>query len=131
MEQQNIFPIKQKGCRRGSYGAKDQLLINKMILENAHSKHRNLSTAWIDYKKAFDSVPHAWIIRSLELFGTSPVHIHFLKSCKSLWKTNLHLSQSDGTLTSNGMQIKCDIFQGDSLSSTVLSCAYSSISIAE
>ena len=77
MEQQDIFPIEQKGCRRGSYGTKDQLLINKMILENAHTKHRNLSTAWIDYKKAIDSVPHEWIIRSLELFGISPVLIHF------------------------------------------------------
>ena len=62
MEKQDIFPIEQKGCRRGSYGTKDQLLINKMILENAHTKHRNLSTAWIDYKKAFGSVPHKWTI---------------------------------------------------------------------
>ena len=75
MEKQDIFPIERKGCRRGSYGTKDQLLINKMILENAHTKHRNLSTAWIEYKKAFDSVPHEWIIRSLEPFGISPVLI--------------------------------------------------------
>ena len=116
MEQQDIFLIEQKGCRRGSYGTKDQLLINKTILENAHTKHRNLSTAWIDYKKAFDSFPHEWIIRSLELFGISPVLIHFLNLCMSLWETNLHLSHSNGTLTSSGMQIKCGIFEGDSLS---------------
>jgi hypothetical protein len=34
------------------------LLINKAILEKARSKKKNLSTARIDYKKAFDSVPH-------------------------------------------------------------------------
>ena len=90
MEQQDIFPIEQNGCRRGSHGTKDQLLINKMILENAHTKHRNLSTAWIDYKKTFDSIPHAWIIQLLELFGISPVLIHFFKSCMSLWKTSRH-----------------------------------------
>ena len=72
VKQHNLFPIEQKGSRRGSYRTKDQLLINKMILENAHSKHRTLSTPWIDYKNAFDSVPHSWIIRSLQLFGTSP-----------------------------------------------------------
>ena len=60
-----LFPEEQKGCKRGSYGCKDQLLIDKMILENCKTKHRNLSTAWIDYKKAFDSVPHAWIIKAL------------------------------------------------------------------
>ena len=43
MEQQDIFPIEQKGCRRGSYGTKDQLLINKMILENVHSKNTEIS----------------------------------------------------------------------------------------
>ena len=132
MEKQDIVPIQQKGCSRESYRTKGQLLINKMILENAHTKHMNLSTAWIDYKKGFDSVPHEWIIRSLEPFGISPVLIYFLKSCMTLWESNLHLSHSNGTLTSSGMQINCSIFQGGSLSlSTILSCVYSSISIAE
>ena len=62
MEQQDILTIEQKGCTSGAYGTKDQLLVNKMMLENAQTKHRNLSTAWIDYKKAFNTVPHAWII---------------------------------------------------------------------
>ena len=44
-EEHNLFPIEQKGCRKGSYGCKDQLLINKMVLENTKAKHRNLSTA--------------------------------------------------------------------------------------
>ena len=48
----DIFPDEQKGCKRGSYGCKDQLLINKMILENCKSNPKNLSTAWIDYKKS-------------------------------------------------------------------------------
>ena len=116
LDQQNILPTEQKGCRRGSYGCKDQLLINKMILEHANSKFRNLSTAWIDYKKAFDSVPHSWILRSLEIFKISPTIICFLKASMALWETNLYLSHSNGTLTSNGMQIQCGIFQGDSFS---------------
>ena len=40
--------LEQKGYKKGSYGCKDQLLINKMLLENSRSCHRNLSTAWID-----------------------------------------------------------------------------------
>jgi len=61
LEHNSILPQEQKGCKRNSYGCKDQLLINKMILENCKKKNRNLSTAWIDYRKAFDSVPHDWI----------------------------------------------------------------------
>ena len=116
MDEQNIFPNEQKGCRRGSYGCKDQLLINKMILENAHAKHRHLSTAWIDYKKAFDSVPHSWILKSLEIFEVSPVLINFLRTSMILWETNLTLSHVNGILISNGMRTRCGIFQGDSLS---------------
>ena len=27
--------------------------------------------AWIDYKKAYDMVPHSWIIECLDLFGVA------------------------------------------------------------
>ena len=73
METNDLFPIEQKGCRRGSYGCKDQVLINRMIIEDCKSKHRNLRMAWIDYHKAFDSKPHSWILKVLDLFKISPV----------------------------------------------------------
>ena len=50
-----LIPDEQKGCKRGSYGCKDQLLINKMILEIT------CQISWIDHKKALDSIPHSWI----------------------------------------------------------------------
>ena len=52
----NILPTEQKGSKKGSYGCKDQLLIRKMLLENSRCSCKNLSTAWIDYRKTFDSV---------------------------------------------------------------------------
>ena len=64
LEQNDLFPLEQKGCRRGSYGCKDQLMIDEIILENCKKRKRNLSCAWIDLKKAFDIVPHEWIQRS-------------------------------------------------------------------
>ena len=66
MEQNNLFPLEQKGCRTGLYGCKDQLMNNKIILENCKKTKRNLSCAWIDYKKAFDSIPHEWILKYLK-----------------------------------------------------------------
>ena len=79
METNNLFPIEQKVCRRGSYGCKDQLLINRMIIKDYKSKHRNLSMALIDYRKAFDSVPHSCILKVLDLFKISRVLINFLR----------------------------------------------------
>lgn len=34
----NLLPIEQKGCRRGSYGCKDQSLINKAIFHRGNKK---------------------------------------------------------------------------------------------
>ena len=51
LEQNDLFPLEQKGCRRGSYGCKDQLMIDEIILENCKKRKRNLSCAWIDLKK--------------------------------------------------------------------------------
>ena len=112
MENKNAFPLEQSGSARGLYGCKDQLLINRMILEHGQSKHRNMSMAWIDYRKAFDSVPHNWktkslklydyrrvfdsvpnnwIIKSLELFKVSPIIVNFLRSNMLNWKATLFL----------------------------------------
>ena len=50
-----------------------------MIPENYKKRKRNLSCTWIDYKKAFYSVPHEWILIFLELFKVNPRVIGFLK----------------------------------------------------
>ena len=87
MEANDLFPMEQKGCRRGSYGCKDHLLISWMIMEDCKSKHRNLSMAWIDYHKAFDGVPHSWVLKVLDLFKTPPVFMNFLRINMSMWET--------------------------------------------
>ena len=116
LDANDLLPTEQKGCKRGSYGCKDQLLIDKMILENCKTNSRNLATAWIDYKKAFDSVPHEWIIKALEIFKISPQIVNFIKISMQSWSTSLILSHIGGSLTSNDIDISCGIFQGDSLS---------------
>ena len=67
MDDENLISKEQKGCYRGSKGCKDQLLISKAILQECERRKKNLSMAWIDYQKAFDRVPHRWIIKSIQL----------------------------------------------------------------
>ena len=108
----DLLPDEQKGCRRASRGTKDQLLIDKTMLREAKIKKRLLATAWIDYKKAYDMLPHSWILETLELCKIAGNVEKLLRGSMSSWKT---------VLTNNGetlgeVQIKRGIFQGDSLS---------------
>ena len=112
----NMLPMEQKGCKKGSYGCKDQLLINKAILEEAKKKRKNLSTAWIDYKKAFDSIPHDWIIKCLKMYKIFPIAINFLKESMEKWKTSVILYRQEGKLKFRKFNLKRGIFQSDSLS---------------
>ena len=86
----------QRGGKKDCYGCKDQLMINNAILENCKAKKKNVSTAWIDYKKAFDSVPHSWILRCLQMYKIHPVLIEFIEQRMNHWKTNMTLFYNEG-----------------------------------
>ena len=75
-----------------------------------------MSTAWRDYKKAFDSVPHSWILKCLQMYKIHPVLITFIEESMSQWKTNKTLVHMEGVLETGPIRIKRGIFQGDSLS---------------
>ena len=75
-----------------------------------------MSTAWIDYKKAFDSVPNSWILKCLLMYKIQPVLITFIEESMSQWKTNMTLVHKEGVLETGPIRIKRGIFQGDSLS---------------
>jgi hypothetical protein len=57
LEEQSLLPAEQKGCHPASKGCKDQLMISKAIYKVCRRRNKNLSIAWIDYQKIFDSVP--------------------------------------------------------------------------
>ena len=67
----NLLPDEQKGCRKRSRGTKDQLLIDKAILREVKMKKRHLAMGWIDYRKAYDMVPHSWMLEMLSLVKVS------------------------------------------------------------
>ena len=62
LDQEKLLPEEQKGCRKGSRGTNDLLYIDRAVIKEVKSRNKNLAMAWIDYKKAYDMVPHSWII---------------------------------------------------------------------
>jgi hypothetical protein len=69
-------------------GYQDQLLLSKTILEDC-KKRKNINIAWIDYQKAFNSVPHIWIEKSLEMLGANNKIVKFCTSSVEKWSTKL------------------------------------------
>ncbi|XP_047539184.1 uncharacterized protein LOC125072598 [Vanessa atalanta] len=116
IEQHNIIAEEQKGCRRAHMGCKEQLVIDSTIHKHAATKNRNLHCTYIDYQKAFDSIPHSWLIQILEIYKINPKIIDFLRKIMSYWKTTLHLNYGQNTIVTRQIQIKKGIYQGDSLS---------------
>ena len=112
----NIMAEEQKGCRKRSKGCKEQLIIDSVIRKQTEKHQRNLHTAFIDYRKAFDTVPHSWLLRILEIYKINPVIRQFLASIMKKWKTKIQLRTADKQLETEFINILRGIFQGDALS---------------
>ena len=71
--------------------------------------------AWVDYRKAYDMVPHSWIIESLKLAQVARNIFEFIERSMINCKTDLtSCGQVFGTVN-----IKRGIFQGDSHSPVI------------
>ena len=62
LDQETFLPEEQKRCRKGSSGTNDLFYIDRAVINEVQSRNKNLTMACIDYKKAYDMVPHSWIM---------------------------------------------------------------------
>ena len=79
-------------------------------------RRKNALYIWLDYKKAFDSVPHSWLIKSLELAKVPSTIIKAIERLTETWSTNAYLLTSKGNITTVEIKYKKGILQGDALS---------------
>ena len=65
---------------------------------------------WLNYQKAFDSVPHEWL---LKLAKVPPLVISAIETLMQKWLTNLQLTSRKGVSQSYIIHHLRGIFQGD------------------
>jgi len=58
-------------------------------MNDCRKRHTNLAMAWVDYKKAYDMIPHSWIIESLEFTNVADNVIKFIERSMKSWNVNL------------------------------------------
>ena len=85
LENNQLLPEEQKGCRRKGRKTGDQLYIDKMILKEIKTRKKNLAMGWIDYQKA-RNIPRRLIISTFVCH--SP---HSSKAATESYKTLLQL----------------------------------------
>lgn len=85
------FFREQKGARKGCWRGKDQLLVQKIMLAEAKLIPATLSMCWIDHKKAYASVPHGGILKSLQCIDLSERLLVLRMPLLSCWSTQLQM----------------------------------------
>ena len=86
LQENDLLSEEQIGSRRNSRGTKDQLLIDKTVMKICRGRKVGLSMVWIDYRKAYDMVPHSWIKKSMEKCGVADNISHFYPRARKAGK---------------------------------------------
>ena len=108
--------MEQAGGKKHSWGCADQLLINKMVLDQVKQQRKNLFMMWFDYRKAFDSVPHSWIIKALHLAKVPEKVLNAILRLMELWATKVNLFAEGTNIETESINYLTGVLQGDCLS---------------
>jgi len=65
----------------------------------------------MDYQKAFNRVPHSWIIKSLELIGINSKVIPFTMKVMTYWRTCMCLHTENKLIETEDIKIHVECFR--------------------
>nr|CAI5837629.1 unnamed protein product [Callosobruchus analis] len=120
----------QRGSKKGVAGCKENLLIDRCVTQDSVQYKRNLSMAWIDYRKAFDTTSHELIVRLLECLSVDNQIVGCIKHLMPLWKTRFTITSGETRVRTELVSFKRGVFQGDSLSPLLFCISLLPLSIA-
>ena len=106
LDANKLLAEEQKGCIKNSQGCKEQLVTDSVVLKQAHKENRNLYIAYIDYRKAFDSVPHSWFIHVLQIYKIDPQIINSLQQLMKKWTNTVQVKVKNHRIVSDPIPIK-------------------------
>ncbi|KAG6465037.1 hypothetical protein O3G_MSEX014898 [Manduca sexta] len=114
-------PIEQAGFRK-SYSTVDHIHTLDLLMEKYQEKQRTLHIAFIDYKKAFDTISHTSIWNTLEEQGVNTEYIEIIKSIYNISTGRVKLEK-----IGSSFPIKRGVRQGDPMSPTLFIAVLESI----
>lgn len=104
-------PENQRALRKGQWPCTHALLLDQAcVMDAGYQKKHRLSLAWLDFKKAFDSIPHQHLRFMLESISSPPTLLTMTGRLMKLWSTRLEIKGKRGrTVKSVRMNTKWNI----------------------
>jgi len=99
LETHGLMDGAQRGARAGCSGTIDNLLFDGTVTLDYHRRKRNLSMAWIDVKKAYDSVDHGGL-EEMVILHRFPVWLsRTVEKLSKSWNTRVVANTKQGCET--------------------------------
>lgn len=114
-------PIEQAGFRKG-FTTTDHLQVINQLIEKAKEYNRIVYLAFIDYKKAFDTINHEFMMKSLRNQGIEEGYVRIIKEMYKRGKARV-ITDKRGEC----FKVERGIKQGDPLSSLIFIAALEEI----
>ena len=115
LEENRLMQGDQRGAMEKCRGTLDNLLLDRMVLQDAERGRRNLSMAWVDVAKAYDSVDHHWLIDMFNLHRFPSWYSEVMQKLSTSWSTRIMAKTENGLETPDTIQFNKSLPQGDTL----------------
>jgi hypothetical protein len=130
--ERNILVKEQRALQKNVWRCTHALILDQTLIADAQNqRQRRISVGWIDYAKAFDSVPHSyiqWLFRVMQV--PEPLR-KFLIGLINSWKVKYEVRSPRGKIErSSFLRIRSGVLQGDSFSPLLFCLAMVPISHA-
>lgn len=112
------LPTNQMALQKGVWATTHAHILDRTIVRDVTSTRvrRQLSIAWIDFAKAFDSIPHTYIRWVLECIGVSKDIRDLLFGLMNLWEITFSGFVQGRAQVSTPLKVRNGVLQGDTLS---------------
>ena len=82
----------------------DNLVIDRMVMQDAQRGRRNLSMPWVKVAKAYDSVDRHWLIDIFNLHRSPLWYSEVMQKLSTSWSTRIMAKTENGLETSDTIQ---------------------------
>ena len=100
-DKHGLLESEQRGVRTKCSKTMKNLMIGKMVCQDSRNPKRNISMAWIDVKKAFDSVSHEWLVEMMRLVKFSAWMCETVATLCKTWNAGIAAMTKQGRKTSD------------------------------